>query len=120
MESSCYREGDAAALVAQLESSRDELAQRVGDLEKELWKTRRKLVVHHAFGSLGVAGIGALVGNIVGGILWAWFDNPAYIIGTVAFGMFFGVILRGIWNKPNDDFPKAIVSGNYVSGGGSL
>jgi hypothetical protein len=98
---------DLPARAAELEREVDEMRAEKKQLEHELYVTRQKLRRRAATRATSIGGLGALVGSVVGGAVYAGTGDSRAIVVSTILGAVFGGLAFGRWVPPDDDFPDA-------------
>lgn len=99
--------GDVQVRAAELEQQVAELKRSLKTAEHEMYKARRIVRARTLLERASTGGLGALVGSIVGAVVYGLYDQPFAIpIATVAcFGI--GYVARSRRDPPDDNFPPA-------------
>lgn len=102
-----YRGGDALVRVHEQEAELACARSEVRALQRKLSEARGRLRGRRALGAGALAGYGALVGNLLGGVAYL-VSGDAWMmpIASIPFALFAFVIGHS-WNPVDDGFPDA-------------
>ncbi len=99
--------GDLQIRAMELEQEVGEQAARLRAMEREVFAARRALRNQRRLRVLGVGGLGALVGAVLGFALYAFLGSPMFVTGATAIGFVLALLGAGRWDPPDDNFPTA-------------
>lgn len=99
--------GDLQIRAMELEQEVGEQAARLRAMEREVFAARRALRNQRRLRVLGVGGLGALVGAVLGFGLYAFLGSPMFVTGATAIGFVLALLGAGRWDPPDDNFPTA-------------
>lgn len=99
--------GDLQIRAMELEQEVGEQAARLRAMEREVFAARRALRNQRRLRVLGVGGLGALVGSVLGFALYAFLGSPMFVTGATAIGFVLALLGAGRWDPPDDNFPTA-------------
>jgi F0F1-type ATP synthase assembly protein I len=99
--------GDVQVRAMELEQELGEQKAKVRAMEREVFAARRTLRNQRRLRVLGVGGLGALVGALLGFVAYVAFGSPLWVTGTTVVGFFLALLGAARWDPPDDDFPKA-------------
>lgn len=99
--------GDLQVRAMELEQEVGEQAARLRAMEREVFAARRALRNQRRLRVLGVGGLGALVGAVLGFGLYVALGGPIFITGATVVGFVLALLGAGRWDPPDDNFPTA-------------